>query len=253
MFFIKNSNKEYKDYKDKKYLWVILIIVIISAISLGIVQAFNKKTITEEDNLVKADSSKGVNYRAQTYISEVDLELENGDRYVGSKDAELKVFVYEDYDDVFSAKLATDINKLINEKSDEVAFIFRPFINPSNNSGRKALALNCLKSDRNWQVLRESFMKDLNEEKQLSLEGVIAISGINEDGLYSCINEAEKAGKIEELRKENIENEITGSPTILIDDELILGARPYEDYIDSNGDKVEGLKNLVNRLLSKSS
>lgn len=248
MFFI---NKESKNYQEKKYLWVILIIVIISAISLGIVQAFNKKTFAEDINLVKPIVLEKKNYNAQTYISESDLELENGDRYVGNKEAALKVFVYEDYDDVFSAKLAIDVNKIINDKGDEVAFIFRPFINTFNNSGRKALALDCVKNNNNWQVLRESFMRDLNEGKKASLQSIITGSGISEDGLFNCIAEAEKLGRIEELRRENLDNHIKGSPTMLVGDELILGARPYNDYENSEREKVEGLKNLINRVLSK--
>lgn len=246
-----NKSKK-ENFKNKKYLWVIFIIIIISATSLAIMQSFNKNNAAGGKDLKTPKLSQEENYSVQTYLSESSLELETGDRYVGNKEAGLKVFVYEDYDDAFSAKLATDVNKIIKESGDEAVFVFRPFVSLFNNSGKKALALDCIKNTNNWQILREAFVRDLNEHKKSSLDNIISDSGISEEGLYACIAKAEKSGRLEELRKENADNNITGSPTIVIGDELILGARPYNDYVDHEGERVEGLKNLVNRVLYKS-
>jgi len=38
---------------------------------------------------------------------------------------------------------------------------------------------------------------------------------------------------------------VYGAPTIFIGNDLIIGARPYEDYLDETGAKIAGLKTLV--------
>ena len=59
----------------------------------------------------------------------------------------------------------------------------------------------------------------------------------------------EKLAKIEELSREAEQYEVMGAPTIFIDNEMILGARPYEDYVDSNGEQVAGLKTIISKKL----
>lgn len=248
MFFKKSD----EDYQGKKYLLVIVIIIIIAALSLWVIQAFNKDSFIEEDVAGSTELSfEKKDSNPQSYLSANTFDYRLGDRYIGNREAPLKIFVYEDYDDIFSANLAVDINKVIKDKGDEIVFVFRPFINHSSSSIKKALTLDCVNSPSNWQFLREAFMKDLNEKKQASLEDIVASSGISEDGLYNCLTESQKSGRIEELRKENLDNNIIGSPTILVHDELIVGARPYDDYENSEGEKVEGLKNLIDRILSE--
>ena len=55
----------------------------------------------------------------------------------------------------------------------------------------------------------------------------------------------EKSAKLSESAKDYA---VIGAPTIFINDSLIVGARPYEDYVDSNGDKVDGLKTIIERI-----
>ena len=42
---------------------------------------------------------------------------------------------------------------------------------------------------------------------------------------------------------------VYGAPTVFIGEEMIVGARPYSNFTDSNGDEIEGLKQVIARQL----
>ena len=244
MLFDKNEN----NLQNKKYLLVVVILMIISALGLTIANSLNKKS--DLNNVVDlSEEFIDVDDNSQNYSITSRPDLKADDRVIGNQDAKLKIFVYENYDDIFSAKLAKDINNLIKENNN-LAFVIRPFVNTSIKSQKNALALSCLNSLNDWQNLRNEIMISLESGVNGDLEMMVNKLGINNDDFSSCLTKAEKSGRIEELKKETTDYQIFGSPTIFIADELILGARPYDNYQDANGDEVEGLKSIIDRVLA---
>lgn len=244
MFFDKNDN----NLQNKKYLLVVVILMIISALGLTIANALGKKS--ELKNISDLNEEYiDIDTSSQDYSVTSRPDLKTDDRVIGNPNANLKIFVYENYDDIFSAQLAEDINNLIKENNN-LAFVIRPFVSSSVKSQENALALSCLSSLNDWQNLRSEIMLSLESGVNGDLEVMVNKLGIDNDDFNSCLTKAEKSGKIEELKKETTDYQIFGSPTIFIGDELILGARPYDNYQDVNGDEVEGLKSIVDRVLA---
>jgi len=243
MFFDKNDN----NLQNKKYLLVVVILMIISALGLTIANALGKKN--DLKNVVVNEEYLDIDTNNKDYSVTSRPDLKTDDRVIGNPEAKLKIFVYEDYDDIFSAKLAENINNLIKENNN-LAFVIRPFVSLSVRSQRNALALGCLSNLNDWQNLRNEIMMSLESGVNGDLEAMVNKLGIDNDDFNSCLTKAEKSGKIEELKKETADYQIFGSPTIFIGDELILGARPYDNYQDVNGDEVEGLKSIIDRVLA---
>lgn len=244
MFF---SNKEV-NLNNKKYLLVVVILMIISALGLTIANSLGKKS--EAKNTDSANEEYvNIEINNQEYLATSRPELKDGDRIIGNPEASLKIFVYEDYDDIFSAQLAENINRLIKENNN-LAFILRPFVGSSIKSQKNALVLSCVQNLNSWQTLRMKIMSSLNSENNGDLELMLTELGLNNKDFTTCLTKAEKSGKIEELKRETIDYQIFGSPTMFIGSELILGARPYDNYQDVNGDEVEGLKTIIDRVLA---
>lgn len=243
------NKKENVDYKNKKYLLAVFALMIVAFVGLWLVNLLGgneKQGNLDEvlDKLTQTESSA-----MQSYIPAANPELRDGDRVLGNREAQLQVFVYENYDDNFSADFSKTINQLIREKGNEVSVVLRPFIGSSQKSAEYALALDC--AGDNWQSLRNMIMTSASDNLNAELDDLVKELNIDGDSFTTCLTDAKKSGRIEQLQAEAINYEIFGSPTIFIDNQLIVGARPYDNYVDSNGDEINGLKILVERFLLK--
>ena len=244
------ANKIDKDYNNKKYLLVVVILMIIAALGLSIANFFGK-------NLANKNSGNDVVLEEEVevangnYLAISRPEIMSGDMVLGNRNAKLKIFVYEDYDDLFSAKLAGDLDRLLIEKGNDLAIIFRPFIGLSENSAENALALDCVADLSAWQKLRKELLTSSEGLALNSGESFAESEQLINNELVSCLTEKEKSGRIEELKKDALNYQVFGSPTLFIGNEMVLGARPYENYLDSSGLEVEGLKSLVDRVLGE--
>lgn len=231
-------------------------IIIISAIILGVVILlsiifFIKKSGNSQKIEMIGEVSAG-DTKEQVYTATKSPSLKDDDRIFGSKDAAIKIFVYEDNSNIYSANLADTLDKIYADKPNEVAVIVRSFFPANSLAGKEAaLAVECAGDQSKWIAMRALlFSKTKNENlnsgefnkyaKQISLD---------ENAFLACLTNQTKSAKIEELSSAAGDYDVLGAPTMFIGDEMILGARPYEDYIDSGGDNIDGLKTIIDRKL----
>jgi len=231
-----NNNKKY-------FAFGVLAIILIAAVILGISNARkNKKSLV--DNSVKMAGAQ-----IQSYEIKKNPELTADDKTSGAKNAKLNIFVYEDYANIYSANLADTLEKIKSESA--VSIIVRPYVSADILSKNAALAMAC--SNDKWVEMRALLFAQV-KNKQLSLDNFSANAkqiGLDENEFNNCLTNPEKSRTIEKSQEDMKAYSVTGAPTMFVGDELVIGARPYDDYVDSNGDKIEGLKNLVDRKLGK--
>lgn len=239
---------------DKKYLRnVILAAVLLIIIGVLLFITLKKKGHELTDTGVVLNSSEDKS--EQTYLSASSPSFNEDDRIIGSDKAPLKIFVYENNTSLYSAELAATLDKIYLDNKDEIAIITRPFLNSREESGREAaLLIECASEQGKWLEMRSLIYQevhagrtDFNDYSQL-----VAALDLNEKEMATCLTSEEKYAKIEKLSTEAEQYGVSGTPTIFISEEMILGARPYDDYIDSNGDQIQGLKSLINKRLANS-
>lgn len=224
---------------------IILVIIIIAFIFLR-----PKNTALNPKNN-KLDNLAGSEAKAQSYVASKMPVINNGDMIFGSKEAAVKIFVYEDNASLYSAQLADTLDKLTTEMPTEIAVIVRPFLTKNSAITKEAaLAIECAGKNK-WMAMRAlMFAKTKNNSLSFAEFGKYATElGIDEKSFATCLTNQEKSAKIEKLSAEAETYNVLGAPTIFIGDEMILGARPYEDYVDSNGDNIEGLKTVIEKKL----
>jgi protein-disulfide isomerase len=179
------------------------------------------------------------------------LALNSHDLMIG--DGPLDIIVYEDYSDVFSADFAQTIERLQVDFSGQIRVIYR-FTKASNSdlASKAALAVNCAQDQGQGLTMRQVLLSNtasniLNEEGiKLAVEQV----GLNEDKFNQCFSSLDKKRDIEQLYDLSQLVPVYGAPTTFVDKEIVLGARPYDPFTDSNGDEIEGLKQVVERHLN---
>lgn len=228
---------------------IIPVIVILAIIIIAFIFLRPKDTALNPNN--KLDNLAGSDAKAQSYAASKTPVLNNGDMVFGSKDAAVKIFVYEDNASIYSAQLADTLDKLISEMPTKIAVIVRPFLTKNSTISKEAaLAIECA-GKNDWKAMRAlMFAKAKNNNLSFAEFGKYATElGIDEKAFATCLTNQEKSAKIEKLSAEAEAYNVLGAPTIFIGDEMILGARPYEDYVDSNGDSIEGLKTVIEKKL----
>lgn len=234
---------------EKKYLRNILIVIVLLIIFSTILFLIlkNKKNNFQENSLNNGLSSENIE---QVYLSNNYPVFDKDDHFLGSSNASLKIFVYEDNISLYSAELASTLDKIYFENKDDLAIIFRPFFSPRDVLSKKAaLLVECAAEQNKWKEMR-ALLFEQAKNNSLVFENTSEITiqlNLDEEKLQNCLTSSDKYAKIEKLNEDSSQYGVSGAPTIFIGNEMIIGARPYDDYIDLNGDKIEGLKSLIEK------
>jgi protein-disulfide isomerase len=233
-------------------LFIIVLVIIVLFMynnknkQLNNLEADNADELREQNqkNIIKAQS-----YKAQSLRG-----VDDSDVYIGDLNADIEVIVYEDYSNTFSAKYMESLDNLLNEYGDEVVLAFRPF-SVSNNglSSQANQALYCSKDQDKYLDFREEVFKRLNDSNlyKQDLYTIAGDLGLNEEQFFDCLKTNEYLAKVNSISKEANDFGVFGSPTTFVGSELVIGARKWEDAIDSNSEQVDGLKTVVERHLAK--
>jgi len=232
--------------KIYKYLIIAAVLLAVIIVTLFI---RSKKVGIADSPLAEIGSGEA---KAQSYASVKYPEIKEDDKIFGSSEALLKIFVYEDYSNVLSAKLADTLDRIKAETGDKVAIIIRPYFKNSLLAGQAQAAVDCAGEQGKWKEMRALLFAQ-TKNKQLSADNFNAYAeqiSLNTGGFSDCLTKSQKSVKIEQLVQEAANNYmVQGTPTMFVGEEVILGARPYEDFVDSNNDKIEGLKTVMDSMI----
>jgi protein-disulfide isomerase len=242
--------KTNKSFDQTKILIVVVTILILAFLAWIIVRA-NKNTNSTETGLNnKLENLPVKEARAQSYVATKVPTFKADDKIIGDKDAKLKIFVYEDAASLYSAKLADTLDELYSSLPAQLAIIIRPFVSENSDISKEAaLAVECAGDSGKWVSMRALLFAQAknNSLNLVDFNKYANQLGLDEKAFSTCLTNQAKSAKIEGLMSEAESYNVNGAPTIFVSDEMILGARPYEDYVDSNGDSIEGLKTLIEK------
>lgn len=229
--------------KIYKYLMVVIAILVIIIIAL--ISRPKKVGVNNSPLAITSDAQAG------SFVAVNKPMLRDGDKVLGDREAPLMIFVYEDYTNVYSAKLADTLDKVIADNGGQVAAVIRPYFKNSALASIAQAAVDCAGEQEKWVEMRallfaQAKNKQLNEA---NFNDYAAQIGLDSDNFAECLTKNQKSVKIEQLIQQAESYTVNGAPTMFVGDDLILGARPYDDFVDSNGDSIAGLRTVVNRML----
>ncbi len=237
----------------KKSIKIIALVAIIAVIIFLLVVGLNLHLDSKGERAAAPIAEKElVADNSQSYTA-ANLPVINDDDFTSGKhEGALSIIVYEDYADRFSADLDASLIKAQAEFGDKIEFAYRPFnANNSSLSDESAIAVRCAADSGKGTEFRQKILAAVKDNKS-NPDNFVAWAeelGINKADFQSCLTNPEKKGKIEEVAAAAENFSVYGAPTIFIGDEMIVGARPYDTYTDSNNDQVEGLKQVIARQL----
>jgi len=239
----------------KKTVKFISILAVAAVVIFSLVIYFNNRIESREKNAPEsvAEVKMIPNLENQQSFMAANMPLiEDGDFASTHYDNVLNVIVYEDYADLFSAEFAASLAQAQTDFSGKINIAYRPFnVSNSDLSRQAALAVRCAADVNQGEQFRTKVFASVRENK-FSTDSLLVFAdelGVNKDEFQTCLTNIEKKEKIEQQIVSADNFSVYGAPTVFVGDEMVVGARPYETFTDSNGDEIEGLKQVIERQL----
>lgn len=205
---------------------------------------------TWNNNPEKASTDLGTPAKAESFAPASSPTISADEKVIGELKAPVKIIVYEDYSNIFSGEAAESIRNLKSDFGNKIVVAVRPYaIKEKPASIEAAMAVECAFDQGKWQEMRDGIFMAV-KNNNLSSEEIKNLSvniGLDQATFAKCLTDAEKQGIMLQVTENAKQFSVYGAPTIFVNNELIVGARPYDDYLDESGVKVEGLKTLVGR------
>jgi predicted DsbA family dithiol-disulfide isomerase len=239
----------------KKTRKIIFTLIIAAVLIFSLVLFLNSQRMLKDQALAPFSeevASLADAENKQSYVAVNMPVIKENDFVSARREGGLDIIVYEDYSDIFSADLALSLARAQADFSDDVDIAFRPFdVNNSSLSSQSALAVRCAADKEQGMAFRDRLFQAVRN-KQLSAE-VFSLwaeeLGLNKEDFSACLTNLDKKGNIEEVIAAADNFSVYGAPTVFVGEEMLVGARPYESFTDSNGDEIEGLKQVIERQL----
>lgn len=222
------------------------------AILIGLLIIVLVAKLAWKDNSNKIISGSEV--KAASFVPANQPTISANEKVMGSTNATVKIVVYEDYSNIFSADNADNIKKIETEFGNKVVVAVRPYATREKPvSLEAAMAIECASDQNKWSDMREGVFRAV-KSNSLNTDGINGWAkqiGLDQDKFNKCLTNTEKKGIMLQVAADAQKFSVYGAPTIFINNELVPGARPYEDYTDETGAKIEGLHNLVARQIAQ--
>ncbi|HPT08375.1 MAG TPA: thioredoxin domain-containing protein [bacterium] len=238
--------------KIKKILIISLgVLIIILVLVLIFKDNFNKtKNINEAEQLIN-DNQIAIN----STVMIKDLRgIDDSDIIMGKKRASVDIIIYEDLSDSYSVKFDETLDKITETFGKEIRVAFRPYASKMFPLSLPTYSfVDCAKEQGKFFEARDLVL-DKVKNNQLAEENFSEYGEtlqLDATSLNSCLQKDKYISEIENLSKEGETFGVYGSPTIFVNNELVVGARSFDDVENSNKEKLAGMKSIIEKYLKK--
>jgi protein-disulfide isomerase len=167
--------------------------------------------------------------KPETLSPPIDLE---GYKSFGNPDAKVKFIMFGCYTCQYTKEVWPDVKKVYEEYQDKVQFVFIDFpVSHHGLSVESSVAVNCIYKQHPDLFIEYSdilFTTDLRNTNDLKL--ITKEIDIDYDEFSSCLEGEEYTTFINQSILLGKEVGIYGTPTIFINDEVIVGPRTYRAF-----------------------
>ncbi len=234
---------------------IILCVVMVSALALSFV-LFPEDSV-ESDNEAQqliADNNNVVKKAKEKRPVVIERKVNESDHYVGDLSAPVHIIEYSDFECPFCYSFSKTMTKVKEEFGDKVVIAFRHFpLQSHKNAIPAAIASECAgEQGKFWEMHDKLFDNAKNHELNLdqyrtNAEGL----DLDLDQFDTCLREEKYKDKIISSMAEGKRNGVSGTPASFVNGEVVPGAYPFDDFIDSQKREREGMKTIILRHLKK--
>lgn len=160
-----------------------------------------------------------------------------GDPVKGSPDASVTIIEYSEYQCPFCARFVKETLPLIEENyiaTGKVRLLFRNFPVHQQAVVAAGAAVCAQEQDKFWEMHDTLFAQQKewseNPDFMALFEGYAQDMGLDTDQFTSCLNAGEWLDEVKKDFEDGQEAGVQGTPSFLINDQLVVGAQPFEVF-----------------------
>ncbi len=208
---------------------ILFVLLLISIFTHGFGFGGDTPTAAAPADVPKADPKPEP--EPQLTVDDVDLE---GVPFIGEEDAELTMVIYDDFECPFCVRFEQKAWLKIKENyidTGKAKFYYKHFpLGFHSHAQIAAEASECAHDQgKFWEMHDKIFenQKDMSEE---NLKAWAEEFELNMDEFNTCLDTHKYAEKVKKSMAEGQKVGVQGTPSILIEDELVVGAQPFESF-----------------------
>ncbi len=157
--------------------------------------------------------------------------VKDSDAQKGPKDAKITIIEYSDHQCPYCSKAHQTVEQLFNDFEGKIRLVKKHLVLEYHKKAQKAAEAAECAGDQNkfWQMNEKLFanQKDLSVEKIKEMAKEISL---DTKKFNSCLDSGKYEEKVKNQKKEGEEFGINGTPFFFINDQVISGAQPYEEF-----------------------
>lgn len=167
-----------------------------------------------------------------TFFLKSNFALGAGEeRVAGNKNAKIKLVEYSDFQCPFCKKFYPTFKRLLAEYGDKVSFEYKHYpLNFHPFAQKGAEASECAGDQGKFWQLHDKIFENQESLSLATLKQWAKDIGLNSGKFNSCLDSGKYADKVQADFREGQSLGVSGTPTVFINGEKIVGAQPYETF-----------------------
>ncbi|MFC1600119.1 DsbA family protein [Patescibacteria group bacterium] len=155
----------------------------------------------------------------------------------GNANAAVTITEYSDYQCPFCAKFTLDTLPLLQNdylETGKVLFQFKDYPIPNHEYAFKAAEATYCAGDQNEDAFWEMHIKLFENQDNLTTNDLMNYAeelGLETNSFNNCLDVNKYKNLVLRNRQEGIELNVTATPTLVINDEIVAGLQPYENLV----------------------
>lgn len=143
----------------------------------------------------------------------------------------VKILEFSEFQCPYCARAAPTVDKVKEEYGDDVEIIFKHFpLNFHRYAQKAAEASECARDQGKFWEYHDTLFENQQSLDIPSLKNYAKDLGLDTDRFNTCLDDGEKISLVQNDFREGQSLGVRGTPTFFINDQMVVGAQPYEVF-----------------------
>lgn len=148
-----------------------------------------------------------------------------------SNTGKVKIVEFSEFQCPYCAKAAPTVKRIKEEYGDDVEIVFKHFpLNFHRYAQKAAEASECARDQGEFSEYHDILFENQRALDISSLKKYAKDLGLDSERFNSCLDSGEKTSLVQNDLKEGQSRGVSETPTFFINDQMVVGAQPYEVF-----------------------
>jgi protein-disulfide isomerase len=183
-------------------------------------------------------------------------EITATDVFTGQLNAPVKIVVYDNLISPFSVDYYNNLQQVISTYPEQTVIAIRPYYLHDDYALAivPALALECANQQQAGWEMYGAIMDQIGTSTaniNIDTDALVIKTQVDANKFNNCLNNKQTVQSIQAQVDKIADSGVLGTPQTYINGEVVVGARPFDNYVASDGINSEGLKTIIEKQLNK--